>query len=406
MPPSSRFRLFMFGLLYFVQGWGLAYFSNFQKPYLGGLGIDPDVIGALSSILLVPFILKIFIGILSDRVSLFGLGHRKPYIILGLMLAALCFAAVGFVRPDRTFMLYAVLVVLASFSITLFDSTTDGYAIDVTPHEEHGIVQGVMTGGRALGLIVMSLVFGMVAQQQGGFTAIFVIMAVGMILPMLIVLRTREAPQMDPARAFRWSAFRELGRPRFLIFALYAVFYSLAAYGVNGLITYHMSQSFAAPDGLIGTYGALRGLGAVIGALGGGLFIDRIGRRPSAYGALIAITLLAALIGLAPGLNMVVALGILWGMAWGFQDTVFVALAMDLADARIAASMFAIMMALSNVGTAIGEGVATSLTDNIPFVAVFLLLAGINVLVIPIVWGLFRAAPEITTRAAAPAAAD
>ena len=88
-------------------------------------------------------------------------------------------------------------------------------------------------------------------------------------------------------------------------------------------------------------------------------------------------------------------MGIVWGIAWGFQETLFVALAMDLSDARIAASMFAIMMALSNVGTAIGEGVATGLTDDIGFAAIFWLLAGLNVVVVPILWALFRLAPEV-----------
>ena len=37
--------------------------------------------------------------------------------------------------------------------------------------------------------------------------------------------------------------------------------------------------------------------------------------------------------------------------------------------------MFAIMMAISNIGTAIGEGVATSLTDDIGFATVFIGLA-------------------------------
>ena len=102
--------------------------------------------------------------------------------------------------------------------------------------------------------------------------------------------------------------------------------------------------------------------------------------------------------GAASSVNALLVLGVAWGIAWGFQETLFVALAMDLADARIAASMFAIMMALSNVGTAIGEGVATGLTDNIGFSAVFWLLAGLNVLTLPILWALFRAAPDVATR--------
>ena len=114
--PSRWFRLSMFGLLYFVQGAALAYFRNFQKPYLNNLAIDLDTIGLLTSILLLPFILKIFIGMLSDRVNLLGWGHRKPYIVLGLLLAATAFGAAGFVLPDTNLGLFAVLIVTGSFS--------------------------------------------------------------------------------------------------------------------------------------------------------------------------------------------------------------------------------------------------------------------------------------------------
>jgi predicted MFS family arabinose efflux permease len=106
----------------------------------------------------------------------------------------------------------------------------------------------------------------------------------------------------------------------------------------------------------------------------------------------------AALISLAPGLNALLGLGLAWGVAWAFQETVFFALAMDLADTRIAASMFAIMMAISNLGTAVGEGVATGLTDNLGFIGVFWLLAAVNLATLPVLWGLFRVAPEIATR--------
>jgi hypothetical protein len=55
MSRSRSFRLSMFGMLYFVQGSALAYFCNFQKPYLYSLNVGPDVIGLLTSILLLTF---------------------------------------------------------------------------------------------------------------------------------------------------------------------------------------------------------------------------------------------------------------------------------------------------------------------------------------------------------------
>jgi hypothetical protein len=95
-------------------------------------------------------------------------------------------------------------------------------------------------------------------------------------------------------------------------------------------------------------------------------------------------------LGIAPSIGFLLIMGLVWGLAWGFQETVFVALAMNLADIRIAASMFALMMAISNLGTAIGEGAATALVDDFGFTTVLWLLGGINLLTLPILWGLFK----------------
>ena len=45
---------------------------------------------------------------LSDRVNFFGLGFRKPYIILGLVIQAACLLAVPLLDPGQNFMMYAI----------------------------------------------------------------------------------------------------------------------------------------------------------------------------------------------------------------------------------------------------------------------------------------------------------
>ena len=394
---NRRFRTLMFVSLYVVQGVGLAYFRNFQKPYLNDLGVNPDVIGLLTLILQVPFVLKIFIGMVSDRVNLFGMGHRKPYILLGLLLAAVAFGAATLAAPDVNLLAFSVLVTLGSFAVTLFDSTTDGLAIDITPHAEQGRVQGVMVGGRAAAFVLLSLLFGVLVQRYD-YGIVFPIIGVAMLLPLLWVLRLQEPARCSAETTFQWSAFRALTRPRFLLFALYAVVYSLGSFGVDGLVTYFMSEQFTATETMIGQYGALRGIGAVIGAVVGGLLIDRLGRRESAYGAVVLISVVAVLIGAATGSAVVIWLGLAWGVIWAFQETVFFALAMDIADARIAASMFALMMAISNLGAALADGAATALSDNLGFVTVFFTLAAVNLVTLPVLWRLFHVAPEIAQR--------
>ncbi len=394
MTQSRRFRLSLFAALYIIQGIGLAYFRNFQKPYLDNLGIDPNTIGTLTFILQIPFILKIFIGMVSDRVNLLGMGHRKPYIMLGLVLAALSFGAATLTAPDSDFLLFAILITLGSFSVTLFDSTADGLAIDTTPHEEQGWVQGVMVSGRAAAFILLSLVFGALVQRTG-YRVVFPIIGLSMLLPLYWVLRVQEPATRDESTRFQWAAFKVMGQPRFLLFALYAIVYSVGSFGTDGLITYFMGAQFGATEAAIGQYGALRGMGAVIGALAGGALIKRLGRTTSAYAAAVLISVTATLFGITTGTTGILWMGLLWGVVWAFQETLFFTLAMDIADARIAASMFAIMMGISNLGSAVADGLATAMSDDLGFARVLWLLAVINLGTLPVLWRLFKKAPEL-----------
>jgi MFS family permease len=74
----------------------------------------------------------------------------------------------------------------------------------------------------------------------------------------------------------------------------------------------------------------------------------------------------------------------LFGMAYSTYQTVYFALAMGYTDARIAASMFAILMAMTNVGQGIGMPLAGLLVDKSSYVVAFLVLAGINLLALPL----------------------
>lgn len=383
---SRSFRYTMFLLLYFMQGISFAYFRNFQKPYLAEYGIDVDTIGILSLAVQLPFVLKIFMGMMSDSVNLFRMGHRKPYMAAGLLLVAACFGGLAFISPESSLGLFGTVVFIGSLGIALFDSTTDGYAIDTTPPEDEGRVQGIMTAGRALGVVVLSLAFGLLGAQVG-YRPVFYVIVIATLIPLLLVLNIREPEERHEEQRFSWSAFSDMRRPVFLVFGLYAAVYSIASFGTDGLIPLYISQFFGGGESAIGFYGVTRGLGAVIGGGLALLLVERLGKQKAGYGVAVALSLAIIVLALAPTVDAVIWLGLLWGAVWGFQEAVFFTYAMHIADARIAASMFAIMMAISNLFSALGDGVATALVDDLGYATVLIGLALINVLVIPVlIW--------------------
>jgi PAT family beta-lactamase induction signal transducer AmpG len=388
-PYRAWYYYIMFGLLYFVQGSALAYINNFQKPYLDSLNISAGRIGLLTSVLLIPFILKIFIGMLSDKVNLFRLGNRKPYILTGLILGTIAFMAVSRVLPDRNFLFFSVLIFMGSLSVALFDTCTDGFAIEISPEKHYGRVQSIMISGKAVGFIVLSLVFGYMVQKSS-YSAIFIIIGLLMMIPFIFVVFASEPAEIRKENQFEWGAFRLMIKPVFLVFALYAIFYSIVSFGVDGIMTFFMSNELDAPVRSIGQYGALRGVGAIIGALIGGLSMDRLNYKRVAYLTIFIVSTGACLMGFASNISTVLSFAIAWGFAWGLQEAVFFYLAMRLTDVRIAASMFAIMVSLSNIGTAITNGVCTTISINVGFQLIFFILAGFNVINLGLLYYYFR----------------
>ncbi|MFO7972862.1 MAG: MFS transporter, partial [Desulfobacterales bacterium] len=157
---SKTFRFFLFGILYFIQGAILSYFTGFNGIYLISFGVPMSGVGLIGLIGMLPFVLKIFLGILSDRVNLAGWGYRKPYILLGVAVQAAMLVLVPLVNPGEQFALYAVLGFILMSGMALYDTATDGLALDTTPEDEQGTIQGLMVGGRALGVTVISVFFG------------------------------------------------------------------------------------------------------------------------------------------------------------------------------------------------------------------------------------------------------
>lgn len=66
---KRSFRYTVFALLYFSQGSIMAYFTALNALYLRSFGIGMGKVGLIGTIALIPFVLKIFLGMLSDKVK-------------------------------------------------------------------------------------------------------------------------------------------------------------------------------------------------------------------------------------------------------------------------------------------------------------------------------------------------
>ena len=246
MPTHKTARYLLFGALYFAQGAILAYFTALNALYLLSFNLTMSQVGVFSAIALIPFVLKIFFGMLSDRVSLLGRGHRKPYIVLGLLIQATGLVIAPFIHPGLYYWEFALLAFILMAGMALYDTCTDGLALDTTPAAEQGTIQGVMVGGRALGVVVISAAIGALAQHTGWAVA-FWTLAVITLAPLPLVWAVREGAR--PAeRQFRWAAFRAFGRRSVIALALLGALYSLIINAANEIHANATSFFIDVPD--------------------------------------------------------------------------------------------------------------------------------------------------------------
>ncbi|HEY9076462.1 MAG TPA: MFS transporter [Anaerolineaceae bacterium] len=381
MLRTKPFRYTMFGLLYFSQGAIMSYFAAFNAIYLITYDLSMTQIGLVSAIAMIPLVLKIFIGMLSDRVNLLGLGFRKPYILLGLLLQSACLAVIPLVNPGTHFPLFVILAFLTISGMALYDTCTDGLALDTTPAEEQGTIQGIMVAGRAAGVVIISAITGVVAQTTSWHLTFWVLAAVT-LFPLPFVLAISEHPRPGTLR-FEWRAFSAFRKPAIILLALLGALYSLIINGVNEITNPFINAEFGISLSVAGFLTTVWGVGVIIGGLAGGFLVDRIGQKRSVISALFislgSILLLSAIFHPWAAWLFV----ILFGFAYGLYETVYFALSMQATDRRIAASMFSILMAIANLGTGIGLGVTGALVDILDYRWTLVALAMINLLALP-----------------------
>ena len=81
----------IFSLNYLFQGMVTSTFAVIVPIYLlSYIGVvDVDEITTIATIIMIPWILKIFFGMITDKVKIKNLGRRKPWIIGPMCLSGL-----------------------------------------------------------------------------------------------------------------------------------------------------------------------------------------------------------------------------------------------------------------------------------------------------------------------------
>ncbi|WP_435005490.1 MFS transporter [Tundrisphaera lichenicola] len=348
----SLLHLTLFGSLYAIQGIVISYFFNFNQEYMSKAGVSEGAIGTVRSLALLPLVLRFLGGPLSDRINLLGLGHRRPFIVLGLLMQGIGLLGLSLVNPGLHLVGFGVMAVLTVLGLALYDTATDGMILDATAPEDRARLQGALVAVRFFAAMGTSVGFGYWLKQTGngpgqGDGVIWAIVGLGLI-PFFLQIVLREPPKIGIAEGFQWEALGVLIKPRSLILLAFGTLYAIVAYAVEiNLSPYYHHIGFDEQD--VGQLGAIRYLGRAVGAIAMGLGMRRIGRG---WTLLIGVVALAgSTMGQAAvtgGISAGLA-AFAFGLANGWDDALFYVLAMEASDPRMPASTCALFMSVTNL---------------------------------------------------------
>ncbi len=365
MPCSSRGQaavapdyLALFAALYALQGVVVAYFFNFNLLYMTAGGAAKGPAADAQSLALVPLVLKFLGGPVSDRFNFLGFGHRKPYILLGVLLQSLGLLGLSLVNPGRQLGAFTALAVLTVAGLAVYDTCCDGMVIDVTPPADRDRVQGLLVASRAAAAMLFTLAFGFLLESTGngpgrGDPVLWICAGLG-VIPMVQSLLVAEPARAADADRFQWRALGVLVRPRALLLLVFGAFYALVGYGVeiNLGAFYHDDLQFR--ERAIGYLGASRYVGRVFGAALLPILATRLSRTWVLRVGLLALAASTAVQAAVADPGPAGLAALVFGAANGWTDAVFFVLAMEASDPRMAASTYALFMAVTNVSVAGG----------------------------------------------------
>jgi PAT family beta-lactamase induction signal transducer AmpG len=398
LADSSTRRFVNFAAIYLVQGLPMG-FAVFAVPaWLAANGASTADIGWVGATTMLPWAFKVGWAPLVDKFKYRAMGRFRAWILgaqLGLVASTIALFALPSPRGHLR-ALSAVLFAQALFA-SMSDVAGDGLAIEVVPDAERGLANAVMSWGQAAGNVIGGAGLSAVLASIG-FRA-----ASGMLLVLLsgacvptVLLRERPGERLLPwtrgtpalvaadrtrlalATSFRWVARSVLARP-----SVRGLVVWISAYFLSGCLGVLMTASAVRNHGFRQAEYSLLGALALgpnlIGALAGGRLADRRGRAPVVVGAL----LLGALSWMGFGLlsarwaikGVWVVQALAAACASGALLTVLTAFFMDLAEPGIAATQFAICMALGNLGSVLGRASAGALEARFPL-ATLALAAG------------------------------
>jgi PAT family beta-lactamase induction signal transducer AmpG len=393
--------------MYFAQGIPYGLMNIAIPAWLASQGVGAGEIASFLAIIILPWAFKLLSGPLMDRFQFLAMGRRRPWVLGAQLGMTLSFFGLTLVEnPAEQIGLLMMLGLLINVFAATQDVAVDGMAIDVTPVNEQGRLNGFMVFGKAVGWGVTSAVTGTMLVKFGlGVTAITAAAVQTVVLLAFMMTKERRGERRLP-----WSAGDAMSERR-----EGSSFKSLMK-GLNAVLWTRVSMILMAImvfDGFIGGYGhalmpiaainlfgfttpewsqlvAVMGLAGAAAALVLGPMIDRFGAKKMLVLTISLVAVHAFLLAetqyLWENTTYVRAMLAAWVLLGPVTMVCMIALAMTICSGTTSATQFAIYMSLANLGSSAGSKTYGLIAEQTSYVEAYLLLGAVTAAMIAIIF--------------------
>lgn len=397
---NRRWRLFVFFMLYVAQGVPFGLILMAIPAYLAVEGADPAAIAGFLTVALLPHGIKLINAPIMDRWTYWPMGKRRPWVLIAQLALFVSLIGIAFIPdPLQNLALLTSGCFVVNFCYAFQDVATDGMAVDLLPVEDQARASGLMFGGATLSGAAFAPAAGWLLSTYGLFATALACAAVVVLISLVpLVSRERPAEKLLPwtvgeaheARGPQDQNFREIAanvRRYFLLRASLLLALTTVVYGVSRGIHLALAPVYFVQElGWTDTaFSSVSGIALLVAGgfamLFGGLLADYVGRRRMFGIACALACALALAVALIPELGTSEFLMTSYRIAYNTLDTLiivaYIAIAMAISTKAIAATQFAIYMALGNVGYSLGSAIFGRVQEDLTYSQVFLVFAGV-----------------------------
>lgn len=349
MARHSRDVSILAGVVYFTQG-ALGITGISLPLYLRSLKWSVSEIAVVSSIVALPWILKIIYGFLSDVFPLFGY-RRKSYLIVCGIISCLGWAAMVVSPENKWFIMASLLIANLGFAAT--DVITDGLIVEHSRGLASHVYQSIAWGSRSAGAILSGFLGGWLAAHWPAKD----VFALAAFLPLFVVINAfRIFEKKIGASPFK-TALEPLKRcgklltiPNIRWFILLLILMTVSStYSVP--FFFHLKETLGFRETFLGFLLSWGWVGAIIGSVLYGKWLNKISPKVILYSAILlnSLNILSAL--LIHGETSAFVIVVISGLMSCLTILPIMSVSAILTHhSGVEGSMFAILMSIFNLG--------------------------------------------------------